>query len=99
MSVLDNPNASVLLDMTFSELDGVDCNYSDPGKIAEIRWIVESASFICKHNSDSGVYDFILNLAMLERYFEESDVPQHVAKQLIEIRESGYGYILFNQGC
>jgi hypothetical protein len=60
---------------------------------------VEHASFTCKDNGESGIYDFIFNLNMLDSFVQEGDTPLHLIKQLSDIKGSGYSYILFNQGC
>ena len=97
--LLGNSNASAMLDMPFSELAGVDENYETPEMVEQIQWVTSFASYVCKDNGESGVYDFIFNLAMLEHYIAESYPPAGLAEQLAGIREQGFQYILFNQGC
>lgn len=98
-NLLNNPNACVILDMHYNELIGVDSDYVDPEAVIEIQWVVKNASYFCKENCDSGVYDFIFNLSMLDCFHGESPAPQHLFEQLKALQVEGYSYILFNQGC
>lgn len=100
MTILNNPNASVILDMNFGELIGVNPDYVDPETVPEIQWIVKNSSFICKHNGESGVYDYIFNLSMIDSYISSHGAPSlDMLVQLQALERDGYSYILFNQGC
>ena len=97
--LLQNPNAFVMLDMAFSELAGVEPEYSEPDGIDEIDWVVAHASFTCNANGESGVYDFIFNLSNIDDLADDECAPKHVIEQLTSLRDAGFSYILFNQGC
>lgn len=92
-------NTFLLLDMHFTSLINVEEDYSDPMEQPAIAWVVSNSSFTCNGNGESGVFDFIYNLAMLDSHITENTPPAGLAEQLIEIRDGGYNYILFNQGC
>jgi hypothetical protein len=97
--LLNNLNAGVILDMTYDQLIGVECDYVDPETFPEIQWVVNNSSFSCKENGVSGIYDFIFNLSMLDDFHSESAAPLHLFEQLKALQIEGYSYILFNQGC
>lgn len=99
MSIFSKANTFLLLDMEFSSLDSVDEDYDNPMDEPAIAWIVSHGSYPHKDNNESGVFDFIFNLAMLESFIEDSRPPAGLEAQLMEIKEQGYHYILFNQGC
>lgn len=94
-----NNNTFLLLDMEYSELAGVSNEYDNPSDEPAISWVVQHSSYPCRDNGESGVYDHIFNLAMLEGYIEDSPPPAGVGEQLKALSEQGYNYILFNQGC
>tara|TARA_B100000508_G_C11363934_1_gene230302 strand:- start:201 stop:503 length:303 start_codon:yes stop_codon:yes gene_type:complete len=94
-----NNNTFLLLDMEYSELVGVSDEYDNPSDEPAISWVVQHSSYPRRDNGESGVYDYIFNLAMLEGYIEDSPPPAGVGEQLKELCEQGYSYILFNQGC
>lgn len=92
-------NTFLLLDMHFSSLVNVSEDYGDPLGQPAIAWVVANSSYHCTNNGLSGVFDFIYNLAMLQFHIEEQKPPAGLAEQLTAIRDQGYNYILFNQGC
>lgn len=72
--------------------------YESPDNIAEWQWIESNASYPCKDNGHSGIWDFVLNVGM----FIDNDVegiPPKLQKLLKSAYENDISYILFNQGC
>ena len=98
-STLSPINTFVLLDMHYSALAGVDEDYDNPMEQPSIAWVVSNSSYHCKDNGQSGIFDFIFNLNMLDSSIENSAPSTELVQQLTAIRDKGYSYILFNQGC
>ncbi|MBK4735968.1 hypothetical protein [Noviherbaspirillum pedocola] len=69
-------------------------SYDTPDTVAEWSWVERNASFSHRDNGESGVWDFMLNLA---RQFD--DIPQLLAPVIAEARAAGVAYLLFHQGC
>ena len=93
-----------LLDMNFSEINGISAEYEesgDPDGIPEIDWIVANSSYPYRDNlRDGGVYDFIFNLGMLQSFIETNEPPtKELREQLERLEEQGFKYILFHQDC
>ncbi len=99
VGVFASGDAFLLLDMEYKELEGVPEDYDDPEEVEAIQWIVAKSSYDCRDNGQSGVYDYLYNLANLEWHLETDPPAPELAKQLAAVRERGYSYILFNQGC
>lgn len=97
MDISNKPNCQILLDMTFSELIGVSEEWEEEDSI--VSWVVDHSSYIYKGNGEGGIYDFIFNLAMLESYIDVELEKEPFINQIRSIRDSGVGYILFNNGC
>lgn len=98
--LLNNPNTMLVLDMAFVELNCVPDDYDVPEEVREIQWIVDNSSFTYNHNGESGVYDFIFNLGMLDFFVEtDKNYPENLIKELNAIKDKGYNYILFHQNC
>ena len=95
--LLKKPDISLILDMTFDQLNGVNDDYQNPETVPEILWVTENSSYAYKGNGESGVFDFIFNLKMLDEYISKSTPPKHIIKQLRDLRNKGVSYILFNQ--
>jgi len=96
--MFQNPNSSTLIHMQYSELNGVG-DYDDPEAVKEIQWIVAHSSYAFKYNWESGIYDYIFNLSLLDIYAEDDNTPANVLEQLTKIKDEGFDYILFHQGC
>lgn len=70
-------------------------DYDVPEDVPEWGWIEKHASYRHQDNGDCGVWDFILNLCMLEFM---DDVPEVLQAILTQAEEQGYSYVLFHQG-
>jgi hypothetical protein len=68
--------------------------YDTPDTVPEWKWVEEAASFTHKANGESGVWDFVLNLAL-----DHHGIPERLAKTFEDARAQGVGYLLFHQGC
>lgn len=98
----NNINAGIILDFNYEEIRGISKEYIETGDTdtaPEISWVERNASYICKHNGESGVFDFIVNLGMLECIFETDRPNKDFAEQLLDLKVRGVQYVLFNQGC
>jgi hypothetical protein len=88
--VKQDPNAFVILDVNMSDIIG---DYDVPEDSEEWSWVEDNASFKHRDNGDSGIWDFMLNIAM-----EHTDIPQQLVPVINNAISKGYTYILFNQG-
>ena len=70
--------------------------YDAPSDVPEWQWIVERASFAHVHNSAQGVYEYVVNVAMLR--LADDPVPSRLARAIDEAVKGGARYLLFHQG-
>ncbi|GGB52987.1 hypothetical protein GCM10011607_11860 [Shewanella inventionis] len=70
-------------------------DYDVTDEVSEWAWIEQYASYDFRGNGESGINDYILNLAN-----DFDDIPGGFLAELIETaRANNVHYILFNQGC
>lgn len=72
--------------------------YGDPQNTVEWQWVHENASYPCKDNGESGVWDFVLNVGMFSD-IEALDIPEKLKQLIKSAYDNDISYILFNQGC
>ncbi len=101
---MDKKNTSTnIKDFHITKMADVDMSYvigeySEPDNITEWQWVQSNASYPCKDNGVSGVYDFVLNVAMFADN-EVEDIPEKLRELIQSAHENDISYILFNQGC
>lgn len=80
----------LMADINMAEL----FDYDVPSDCPEWFWVTSNATFSCKDNGESGVWDFVLNTTL-----EYDDIPPALAPIINQAIEANINYILFHQGC
>jgi len=87
-----DPDVFSILDLNMSDVVG---DYDVPEDVLEWSWVKNNASFTHRHNGDSGIWEFMLNIAVVE---EQKDIPKNLVPIINKAISKGCSYILFNQG-
>ena len=83
---------------TVLDVDVVDIlgDYDVPEDVPEWSWIERISSFKHVHNGEYGVWEFMVNLGIVETKIDT--VPEVLLPTINKAIMNGYSYILFNQG-
>jgi hypothetical protein len=87
-----------VLDVLMSDVIG---DYDVPDNVEEWQWVESIASYSHVQNGSDGIWEFLINLALVELAIEQSEtntIPVRLRPLIEEAKAEGYSYILFNQG-
>lgn len=68
-------------------------DYDTPEEVPEWQWVEKHASYGHRRNAKSGIWEFVLNLAM-----SHTDVPPRLQPVMEQARRQQAGYVIFHQG-
>ncbi|WP_299194726.1 hypothetical protein [uncultured Amphritea sp.] len=73
-------------------------DYDTPDEVTEWEWVEEKASYKHTQNGSHGIWEFLLNVSVIENESNDNDIPERLKPVIQNALEQNCSYILFHQG-